>query len=343
MSDKSAIEWTDATWNPIRGCSRVSEGCRNCYAERVAARFSGPGMPYEGLAVMRNGEPRWTGEVRLIEKHLHDPLRWKRPRRVFVNSMSDLFHEGLTDEDIDKVFAVMALAPQHTFQILTKRPVRMREYLSAPDVEARWTAIIHTMRERPSWFGRLTRGWWPQRHVWLGISAENQATADERIPHLLAAPAAVRFVSAEPLLGPIDLGDALGRISEAHEPNRHAPGLDWVIVGGESGPNARVLNVGWVRDIVRQCKTARVACFVKQLGAHPQEIANTVEMDPPEAGDIMGMMNRARTHPAPDGWTRVTIAATGESRLLRDLRLQSNKGGDWSEWPDDLRVREYPR
>ena len=130
MSVNTGIEWTDSTWNPIRGCSLVSEGCRNCYAMGVAARFSGPGQAYEGLARRRsNGEPQWTGKVAVVEKHMLDPLRWRGSRRIFVNSMSDLFHENVTDETIDRVFAVMALAPWHTFQVLTKRPRRMRDYM----------------------------------------------------------------------------------------------------------------------------------------------------------------------------------------------------------------------
>ena len=140
MSAKTGIEWTDATWNPVRGCSRVSEGCRNCYAEKVAYRFSGPGQPYEGLVrINAAGERKleWNGQVQLVEKHLLDPLKWKEPRRIFVNSMSDLFHENIPDEWIDKIFAVMALSPQHTFQVLTKRPERMRKYLSAPETRER--------------------------------------------------------------------------------------------------------------------------------------------------------------------------------------------------------------
>ncbi len=130
MGDKSKIEWTDATWNPIRGCSRVSEGCRNCYAERVAARFSGEGQPYQGLAVMTESGPRWTGEVRLIEEHLEDPLRWKKPRRIFVNSMSDLFHEKVKYEWIERIYEIMRAAHWHTFQVLTKRAERMRDFFS---------------------------------------------------------------------------------------------------------------------------------------------------------------------------------------------------------------------
>jgi protein gp37 len=222
--DRTKIEWSDATWNPVRGCSRVSEGCRFCYAEAVAARFSGPGMPYEGLARMSSRGPRWTGAVRTVPERLVDPLRWRRPRRVFVNSMSDLFHEALSDAQIDEVFAVMALASSHQFQVLTKRPARMRAYLSALDVAervARAAMLIRPRRREDDdrvldeistnvlWGARLGGGFeargfhrWPLPQVWVGVSVENQATADERIPLLLETPAAVRFLSVEPLLGP---------------------------------------------------------------------------------------------------------------------------------------------
>lgn len=257
MGDRSLIEWTDATWNPVRGCTRVSEGCRNCYAERVAARFSGPGMPYEGLAAMRAGEPRWTGELRVVETHLEDPLRWRNPRRVFVNSMSDLFHEKLHFEDIGRVFGVMAACPHHSFQILTKRPERMREFVT----------ITTGIPGRPHW---------PLPNVWLGVSVENQPAADERIPELLATPAAVRFVSAEPLLGPIDFDQENGLNAfgcgfeggwrNCPENSPKCAGLDWVIVGGESGPGARPMHPRWARTIRDQCVAAGVPFFFKQWG-----------------------------------------------------------------------------
>ena len=210
MSDDSKIEWTNATWNPIRGCSRVSEGCRHCYAESVAARFSGPGLPYEGLVRIASGKPTgWNGVVRMVHEHLADPLRWKRPRRVFVNSMSDLFHESLTNEQIAAVFGVMAAAPRHTFQVLTKRSARMREWFAwVADHGARGarsacraSAALYLVASPEVPGGDE----WPLRNVWLGVSTENQAAADERIPELLRTPAAVRWISAEPLIGPVDL------------------------------------------------------------------------------------------------------------------------------------------
>lgn len=233
MSDDTGISWTNSTWNPIRGCTRVSEGCRHCYAERVAARFSGPGQPYEGLAVRKlrvisdddqRVEARWTGDVRFVAEHLADPLRWKKPRRIFVNSMSDLFHEKLTNEQIAAVFGVMAATPRHTYQVLTKRAARMRAWFEwasgignddlriVSDGHHDCTAINHlASKHGASEFGPASwrrhcddtcdvRRPWPLPNVWLGVSVENQAAADERIPDLLATPAAVRWVSAEPLL-----------------------------------------------------------------------------------------------------------------------------------------------
>jgi protein gp37 len=266
MADKSAIEWTEATWNCLRGCTRVSEGCRFCYAMLIAARFSKPGQAYEGLAYFDNdGHPHWTGQVRLIEELLDQPLRWKRPRRIFVNSMSDLFHENVSDFDIQRIFDVMYNAPQHTFQILTKRPERMRDYFNAH------------------------RGWWgnyPQwKHVHLGVSVEDQKTADERIPLLLETPAAVRWISAEPLLGAIDLSkwlatpvvhgaeslspdtaNALKQLAQAAARQQVWATLDWVVVGGESGSNARPMNPAWARSLRDQCRAAGVAFFFKQWG-----------------------------------------------------------------------------
>jgi len=282
MGQTTGISWTDATWNPIRGCSRVSEGCRHCYAEQVAARFAGPGQPYEGLAKKVGGEARWTGEVRFIEEHLTDPLRWRKPRRIFVNSMSDLFHENLTDEQIDRVFAVMALAPRHTFQVLTKRPARMLTYMTGladrggsgrgfARLEASARGLGYTMR-----FNGMPLLSWPISNVHLGVSVENQAAADERIPLLLQTPAAVRWISAEPLLGPIDLGGAA---------------LDWVVVGGESGSEHRPMNMAWLASIVARCRANGIPVWVKQdsgfrsglQGAIPDDL--WVQQFPAPGGD----------------------------------------------------------
>lgn len=199
----TTIQWTDKVWNPVRGCSRVSRGCEHCYAERIAARFSGPGQPFYGFATDRSiipGSPRggvagrWTGDVELVPEKLEEPLHWKKPRRVFVDSMSDLFHEKLSNEDISRVFDVMNRASQHTFQVLTKRPARMFAWADGGLSAGAWPAL--NIRPSPN--------------VWLGVSVEDQKTADKRIPLLLQTPAALRFVSYEPALGPVDFDPWLG-------------------------------------------------------------------------------------------------------------------------------------
>jgi protein gp37 len=223
MADKSAIEWTDATWNPIVGCSIVSPGCTNCYAMKMAGRIEAMGgaKHYAGTTKKVNGNTIWTGKLALApEKTLLQPLAWRAPRRIFVNSMGDLFHEDVPDAWIDKVFAVMALAKQHTFQVLTKRANRMREYFEKIDRELRQGGeqgyaprrldqLACDLSGSPCAAGLMEATDWPLPNVWLGVSAERQQEADERIPELLATPAAVRFVSAEPLLGPINFVDAM--------------------------------------------------------------------------------------------------------------------------------------
>lgn len=262
MAGSTGIEWTDATWNPIRGCARVSEGCRNCYAEGVAKRFSGPGRPYHGL-IARTGQ--WNGGVMVVEHLLDWPLRKRKPQRIFVNSMSDLFHEAVPDEWIDQIFAVMALAPQHTFQVLTKRPERMREYFADLGLRAEMIGIEaeaiggidrHTEDLKQRWP-------LPLPNVWLGVSVEDQATADVRIPLLLQTPAAVRWVSAEPLLGPVDL---LYSAFDGAWPFKEMGQLDWVVVGGESGRNARPMHPYWARSLRDQCQAAGVPFLFKQWG-----------------------------------------------------------------------------
>ncbi len=224
MSD-TTIEWTDKTWNPTRGCSRISPGCEHCYAERQATRMIHG--PYQGLVRSTPNGPRWTGVVRLADhKTLQAPLHWRNPRRIFVNSMSDLFHERLDNSHVDQVFEVMHHASWHTYQILTKRADRMHDYVNG----AKWPTV--------PW-------------IWLGVSVENQEYADLRMPILLNTPAAVRFVSVEPLLGPVDLTPWLSKI-------------DWVIVGAESGPGARPMNEKWVRALRDQCVQAGVKFFYKQ-------------------------------------------------------------------------------
>lgn len=230
MGAKTKIEWTDASWNPIRGCTRVSEGCRNCYAEFAAARFSKAGQPYHGLAKMAKDGPRWTGKMSFVDKHLQDPIRWRQPKTIFVNSMSDLFHKDIPLEWIRRIFHVMYMAPQHIYQILTKRPERMAKYTNEHPPRAML------------------------RRIWFGTSVEDQKTVDERIPHLLKSFAVVRFVSAEPLLGPITFPSMKG--------------ISWVICGGESGRKARPFDLDWARRLRDQCLAAGVAFFMKQTGSN---------------------------------------------------------------------------
>lgn len=287
MGAKSEIEWTDSSWNPIRGCTKVSAGCDNCYAMGVAYRFSGKGQPYEGLARKVNGRPAWTNVVREVPDHLEDPLRWIKPRRIFVNSMADLFHESLTDDMIGRIFAVMGAAPWHTYQVLTKRPERMASLLSNPDfvqfvergILVAATGHQHAMQRYKVWGGGPSM---PFPHVWLGTSVEDQAAADKRIPHLLKTPAAVRFLSCEPLLGPIDLSRVEwpvhpdvgfpGVLNDESERddwrywNRKLGGIGWVIVGGESGPRARPMHPDWARELQVECTAAEVPFFFKQWG-----------------------------------------------------------------------------
>jgi protein gp37 len=291
---KSGIEWTDRSdWNPIRGCTRVSEGCRNCYAEAIAARFSDRGQPFHGFAERTANGPRWTGKVELIEDRLTLPLRWKKPAKIFVNSAFDLFHDSIPDEWIDRIFAVIALSPQHTFQVLTKRSKRMREYFGGLEP---WSNRVLSIRAATAPFmsraGNPTEAInFPLPNVWLGVTAENQKAADERLPYLLATTAAVRWVSVEPLLGPIDLmridherdrgwEEPLNALKpytllEAEEEwggdckqTADRPALDWVVVGGESGPNARPMHPDWARSLRDQCEAAGVPFFFKQWGAY---------------------------------------------------------------------------
>ena len=223
-AQSSKIEWTESTWNPVRGCTRVSEGCRFCYAERIAARFSGKGMAYEGLAKNTKAGPRWTQQVILVPELLNEPLKWKKPRRIFVNSMSDLFHEKVELSDIQKVFAVMEKADRHQFQVLTKRADRLLKF----NTELSWTP-----------------------NIWMGVSVEDEHVTD-RIDALRQTDAHIKFLSLEPLLGAL--------------PDLKLDGIDWVIVGGESGPGAREMEKKWVIDIRDQCADAKVDFFFKQWG-----------------------------------------------------------------------------
>jgi protein gp37 len=394
MGVYSKIEWTDATWPVVKGCDYVSPGCANCYAAGLIHRHSkhpNPkiSLPLAGLTTERG---RWTGKVYLNEPHLEDPLKWQKGRMIFVPSHGDLFHADVPDEFIDRVFAVMASASQHTFQVLTKRVERMAAYMrrvsehgaaakdryvtelrnyhmerlegyqegftlpSSPTAELRFIYDSACRQEasfqrNPKPLGHGFSGgefhWrkWPLSNVWLGTSVENQATADERIPHLLKVPAAVRFLSVEPLLGPVDLSKWLACNCPGDYPradggphNRwcpmaldaYVPRIAWVIVGGESGPNARPCRIEWIRSIVKQCKAAGVPCFVKQLGSRPVFFENAKQ-------ETLSQW--------PKGVYFETISGRDDDMEEGPTVavLTDKKGGDWSEWPEDLRVREFPK
>ena len=248
MAATSSIEWTDKTWNPVRGCSVVSPGCVNCYAMKQAHRFSGKGKAYEGLTKQTTSGPQWTGKVMLAEAQLLEPLTWRQPQRVFVNSMSDLFHESMEDEWIDRVFAVMALCPQHTFQILTKRADRMRDYMVVLDRDmriptttfARWRSEAEGILQDRGDTRTIVTNAWPLSNVWLGVSVESQKYADERIPLLLQTPAAARFISAEPLLGPVNLRDLQPMRGRETNDAGLKPIICW--------PTYNAMNGQWQRD-----------------------------------------------------------------------------------------------
>jgi protein gp37 len=355
---KTEISWTDFVWNPTRGCSRVSPGCGGakgqggCYAERQAARFAGPGGAYEGLVRLGKQGPRWTGAMRLVVEKLSEPMRWRKPKKIFVNSMSDLFHEGLTNEEIAAVFGAMAACPQHTFQVLTKRAKRMREWFEwvasfegehgpPPDdvVAIHASNLIDCDRvQRP----------WPLPNVWIGVSVEDQQRADERIPELQRVPSAVRFLSVEPMLGPVVVAPWLTRRTaivhfEAFTPEAKAAyptapthmqheGVSWVIVGGESGPGARPFDPAWAESVIEQCHAASVACFVKQMGGHI-------------AGSESGFGAVHRWHLEGGGcWTAPLIGPLVGVRPENAVGFQlcDAHGGDPLEWPERLRVRNFP-
>lgn len=420
MSDNSAIEWTDATWNPVVGCSPVSEGCRNCYAATMARRLDAMGQPaYKArpdrglqqiqrednvglatalqrqkavrIAEMRGGRAVFTGDVRTIEGRLGDPLGWRKPKRIFVCSMSDLFHPKVPFEFIDKVFAVMNATgwrlplprdvrkakPWHTYQVLTKRPDRMAEYMlsRSPKNFGQGKHPLFLVREE------VFRGHgvelmnaaacleWPPSNVWLGTSCEDQAAADQRIPELLKCPAAVRFLSCEPLLGPIDLERAmctcpwpedaartrhnLACPADTRRPTdqRRFGHLHWVIVGGESGPGARPCNVNWIGGIAETCRDAGVPVFVKQLGSWPaveqpittERISHTECVDKSGRGVAISGDSKDGFFAFADGestWQSCSVDYVRSLRVLK--RLNDRKGGDPSEWPEDLRVRQMP-
>ncbi len=271
MADGTHIEWTEATWSPITGCSVVSPGCTNCYAMRLAGTRLRHHPSRAGLTVQSKAGPVWNGQVRLNGDWLEQPLRWSRPRMIFVCAHGDLFHENVPDDWIDRVFAVMALAPQHTYQVLTKRSGRVLRYINERCVEGALGAVegrakrIARDRGEPLPIGRTLAGTWPWPHVWLGVSVEDQTRADERIPELLATPAAVRWISAEPLIGPVNLRRWLTEPDDDRCWNA-ADRLHWLVCGGESGRGARGMDLIWARSLRDQCDAASVPFFMKQMG-----------------------------------------------------------------------------
>lgn len=333
MAQDSKIEWAEHTWNPVSGCTKISSGCKNCYAETIANRF---------------WKDRKFTDVQTHSHKLMEPVKRKKPTTYFVNSMSDLFHEDVPFEFIDQVFAVMASTPQHTYQVLTKRPERMLEYLSIDRRQqwAEWSAYLAGGNDPDPLFDSIHYGDEILTNVWLGVSVENQEQADKRIPHLLKVPAKVRFLSVEPLLGPVDLNGhtyslasgltesvdwLTGNTTQSSEifgadvppwvirddfDSVKEPRIHWVIIGGESGSGARFCDIDWIRAIVQQCKDANVACFVKQLGSavcgRDGEIA---------------ILGRQTPMFGNSGWKRIF----------------DPKGGDIAEWPTDLQVREFPK
>ena len=275
MSATTGIAWTNASWNPLRGCERVSEGCKHCYAEILAARHSYPGGWGEGIAkwVTRPDgakEARWTGVIRTVPELLDAPLRWRKPRRIFVNSMSDLFHSDVPESLIDAVFRVMIQARQHVYQILTKRPERMFAYLSRfrPDGEGWVTRDGARAMGEPQSGPLFAENRWPPPQIWLGVSVEDQPTADERIPLLLQTSAAKRLLSYEPALAAVDfqrwlcIRRSTGLSEWVRDGERN--GLDWIIVGGESGHARREMNIDHARSVIAQCRSAGVPIYVKQ-------------------------------------------------------------------------------
>jgi protein gp37 len=317
MADKTGIEWTEATWNPLVGCSVVSPGCKHCYAARDAGRRLASNPKYRGLTLGSEAGPVWTGEVRLWEDAIDRPLHWEKPRRIFVNSMSDLFHESVPEQWIDRIFGIMALASQHTFQVLTKRAARMRAwfakrrehialidcvaeaYVDQPSLAADWPLDL----ERAIALGE--RGW-PLPNVWLGVSVEDRARLP-RIDELRLMSAAVRFVSFEPLLedlGPLDLH-----------------GIDWVICGGETGPRARPMHPDWARALRDQCQAARVPFFFKQWG---EWAPAPEEMNFAEGAALAGRHSR-EFEQSSSGHTLIRVGRKAAGRLL--------DGVTWDEAP----------
>jgi protein gp37 len=388
MGDNSKIEWTDATWNPIIGCSVVSPACTNCYAMQMAARLEKmaeshfevigrtaengpiPNSHYLGTTEPSKAGPVWTGKVALAPEHiLTRPLRWRKPRRIFAVSMGDPFHENVHDSWLDRIFAVMALCPQHTFQVLTKRPERMREYLTAPRPWERVSSHIisdelvvgRSFDKSMAMAWAYDKGYLP--NVWVGVTVEDQCRADERLSHLLATPAAMHFVSVEPMLGPVDLArvstnavspfDGVEQASLINALNGHQSwhgnvmvningGIDWVICGGESGPKARPMHPDWARYLRDQCVAAGVPFFFKQWGEWVS-ILDRDRQDPDWRADYQVRLSQK----AGTCWLNLdggggfhgarlnVMQRVGKARAGRLL-----DGREWNEFPRQMAGRE---
>lgn len=327
----SNIEWTDSSWNLTSGCRAYSPGCAHCYAETMSKRIKGmaradmlagknPGRKAHYLNVIgENG--RWNNRVDLVPEALSDPLGWKKPRRIFVNSMSDLFYGDESDRRacesqsreftpvpfgyIDQVFSVMAQCPHHTFQVLTKRPGRMAEYMAPDRLGNRRQDFIADAAEVMQRKHLIEFPNWPLPNVWLGTSIENRACLD-RAMELSKCPAAIHFWSLEPLLE--DLGNIRGYLEQ---------NVEWVIVGGESGPGSRQCHIEWIESIVDQCRVKSIPCFVKQIGSAPTHF---------DDGDGAG--------------GRIYEFALGPPDYQA---IKDSKGGNPDEWPECLRVRQFPQ
>ena len=297
------------TWNPVVGCSPVSAGCANCWAARLASTRLDHLLEYKGLA--KDG--KWIGGARFLPDRLDQPLGRTKPSGIAVGLMGDLFHRDIRDDQILRVWQMMCATPWHRYFVLTKRAQRMRSWLEMVD-----PCGVHVENDLP--------GRWPLPNVLVGVSIEDQPTADKRIPELLQTPAAVRFVSAEPLIAPVDLGevvmpdgDGLGDALFNHGEGPHGVGLDWVIAGGESGPHARPCAIEWLLRLRDQCKTAGAPYFLKQLGAMAVSEERACETDE-EAKREFGY----------------------NSRCLWSAKLKDRDGANPEEWPLEYRVREFP-
>lgn len=330
MADHTHIEWTDATWNIVTGCSLVSPGCTNCYAMKLAGTRLRDHWSRADLTIDSKAGPVWNGQVRFNAQWLDQPLRWAKPRKIFVAAHGDLFHDGVAMHWLDQIFAVMALCPQHVFQVLTKRPEWMQQYVSG----------FGDAEHGPAWRtrGRVQQAMrqidpdtslyqWPLPNVWLGVSVEDQVRADERIPVLLDTPAAVRWISAEPLLGPVDLttiqvhgGDCeiyplkgtTDCINAEGEPHPDVPALDWVVAGGESGPGARPMHPGWARALRDQCAAAGTPFLFKQWGDY-------LPQDQTDASGLQWVVGHSdpRNHDwEPQGFASIRIGKKAAGRRL---------------------------